>query len=99
MPASPRLFAFVFAVVAALAAPVAAGVPITGADGQVPSLAPLLKGVAPSVVSIAVMGKKSNEPEVAGSGVIVDAKAGYVLTNHHVIAPATATVCTLTHTL
>jgi serine protease DegQ len=95
MTASPRLFAFVFAVVAALAAPAAAGVPIIGPDGQVPSLAPLLKGVTPSVVNIAVMGKKSNEPEVAGSGVIVDARAGYVLTNHHVIARADRIVVTL----
>jgi serine protease DegQ len=95
MTASPRLFAFVFAVVAALAAPAVAGVPIIGPDGQVPSLAPLLKGVTPSVVNIAVMGKKSNEPEVAGSGVIVDAKAGYVLTNHHVIARADRIVVTL----
>jgi Do/DeqQ family serine protease len=95
MTISPRLFALVFAVVAALAAPVAAGVPIFGPDGQVPSLAPLLKGVTPSVVNIAVMGKTSSEPEVAGSGVIVDAKAGYVLTNHHVIAHADRIVVTL----
>jgi len=95
MPTSPRLFALVFAVVAALAGPVAAGVPIIGPDGQVPSLAPLLKGVTPSVVNIAVMGKKSDEPEVAGSGVIVDAKAGYILTNHHVIARADRIVVTL----
>ncbi len=95
MTVSPRLFALVFAVVAALAGPVAAGVPILGADGQVPSLAPLLKGVTPSVVNIAVMGKKSNDPEVAGSGVIVDAKAGYVLTNHHVIEHADRIVVTL----
>ena len=95
MSISPRLFVLVFAVVAALAAPVAAGVPIIGADGQMPSLAPLLKGVTPSVVNIAVMGKNSDEPEVAGSGVIVDAKAGYVLTNHHVIAHADRIVVTL----
>ncbi|HZF36333.1 MAG TPA: trypsin-like peptidase domain-containing protein [Candidatus Angelobacter sp.] len=95
MTVSPRLFAFVFAVAVALAAPVAAGVPIFGPDGQVPSLAPLLKGVTPSVVNIAVMGKTSSEPEVAGSGVIVDAKAGYVLTNHHVIAHADRIVVTL----
>jgi len=95
MRSSPRLFALVFAAVAILAAPVAAGVPIIGPDGQMPSLAPLLKGVTPSVVNIAVMGKKSNEPEVAGSGVIVDAKAGYVLTNHHVIAHADRIVVTL----
>jgi Do/DeqQ family serine protease len=78
-----------------LGTPAAAGVPIIGADGQVPSLAPLLKGVTPSVVNIAVMGKKSNDPEVAGSGVIVDAKAGYVLTNHHVIEHADRIVVTL----
>jgi len=95
MTLSPRLFALVFAVVGSLAAPVAAGVPIIGPDGQVPSLAPLLRGVTPSVVNIAVMGKKSSEPEVAGSGVIVDAKAGYVLTNHHVIAHANRIVVTL----
>jgi Do/DeqQ family serine protease len=91
----PRLFALGFAVVVALATPVVAGVPIIGPDGQVPSLAPLLKGATPSVVNIAVMGKKSDEPEVAGSGVIVDAKAGYVLTNHHVIAHADRIVVTL----
>jgi serine protease DegQ len=95
MTVSPRLFALVFAAVAALATPVAAGVPIIGPDGQVPSLAPLLKGVTPSVVNIAVMGKNSSEPQVAGSGVIVDAKAGYVLTNHHVIAHADRIVVTL----
>jgi serine protease DegQ len=95
MTVSPRLFALMFAVVGSLAAPVAAGVPIIGPDGQVPSLAPLLRGVAPSVVNIAVMGKKSSGPEVAGSGVIVDAKAGYVLTNHHVIAHANRIVVTL----
>jgi Do/DeqQ family serine protease len=85
----------VFAVIAVLAVPVVAGVPIIGADGQMPSLAPLLKGVTPSVVNIAVMGKKSSEPEVAGSGVIVDAKAGYILTNHHVIEHADRIVVTL----
>ncbi len=95
MRSSPRLFALVFAAVAAVAAPVAAGVPIIGPDGQMPSLAPLLKGVTPSVVNIAVMGKKSSEAEIAGSGVIVDAKAGYVLTNHHVIAHADRIVVTL----
>jgi Do/DeqQ family serine protease len=41
------------------------------------------------------MGKKSDQPEVAGSGVIVDAKAGYVLTNHHVIEHADRIVVTL----
>ena len=95
MPTSPRLFALMFAAVAALATPVAAGVPIIGPDGQVPSLAPLLRAVTPSVVNIAVMGKKSDDPQVAGSGVIVDAKGGFVLTNHHVIEHADRIVVTL----
>jgi len=95
MTRSFGLLALAFAAVFALATPVAAGVPIIGPDGQMPSLAPLLKSVTPSVVNIAVMGKNSDEPEVAGSGVIVDAKAGYVLTNHHVIAHADRIVVTL----
>ena len=95
MTRSFGLLALAFAAVFAMATPVAAGVPIIGPDGQMPSLAPLLKSVTPSVVNIAVMGKNSDEPEVAGSGVIVDAKAGYVLTNHHVIAHADRIVVTL----
>ena len=95
MTRSFGLLALAFAAVLGLATPVAAGVPIIGPDGQMPSLAPLLKSVTPSVVNIAVMGKNSDEPEVAGSGVIVDAKAGYVLTNHHVIAHADRIVVTL----
>jgi Do/DeqQ family serine protease len=95
MTRSFGLLALAFAAVLGLATPVAAGVPIIGPDGQMPSLAPLLKSVTPSVVNIAVMGKNSDEPEVAGSGVIIDAKAGYVLTNHHVIAHADRIVVTL----
>ncbi len=41
-------------------------------------------------------GLRSAEPQVsAGSGVIVDARAGYVLTNHHVIKEATEVYVTL----
>lgn len=78
-------------------------------DGQrMPSLAPLVKRVAPAVVNIRVsqtiqmrsqpgdemfrrffglpnMPHDSREIASAGSGVIVDAKEGYILTNHHVI--------------
>jgi len=83
-------------------------------DGEpMPSLAPLVKRVAPAVVNIRVSqtvdspsaygdemfrrffgipeGDGSNpEREVAsaGSGVIVDAKNGYILTNHHVVENA-----------
>ncbi|MFQ5982019.1 MAG: Do family serine endopeptidase [Woeseiaceae bacterium] len=77
-------------------------------DGRpVPSLAPLVKKVAPAVVNIRVSQTVStrspfgddtfrrffgipDEREVAsaGSGVIVDAKNGYILTNHHVVENA-----------
>jgi len=82
-------------------------------DGQpLPSLAPLVKKVAPAVVNIRVsqtvrsqspygdemfrrffglpdfQGGRSREVASAGSGVIVDAANGYILTNHHVVAGA-----------
>src|ERR1700752_2287690 len=90
-----RLLVLMIGLIAGLPLTAFAGVPVVSADGEVPSLAPLLKGVTPSVVNIAVLAKKSQEPQVAGSGVIVDAKAGYVLTNHHVIARADKIIVTL----
>jgi serine protease Do/serine protease DegQ len=81
-------------------------------DGQpLPSLAPVLKEVTPSVVNIytitrvrvrspllddPIFRRFFNVPDVPrervsqslGSGVIVDARNGYVLTNNHVIARA-----------
>jgi S1-C subfamily serine protease len=79
-------------------------------NGQpLPSLAPLVKQVAPAVVNIRVSqtvrsqspygdemfrrffglpefeGGGSREVASAGSGVIVDAANGYILTNHHVV--------------
>ena len=79
-------------------------------DGQpLPSLAPLVKKVAPAVVNIRVSQTvrsqtpygdemfrrffglpdfergRSREVASAGSGVIVDAANGYILTNHHVV--------------
>lgn len=77
-----------------------------------PSLAPLVKRVAPAVVNIRVSqtvdtpsvygdemfrrffgipesdGRSSREVASAGSGVIVDAANGYILTNHHVVENA-----------
>lgn len=75
-----------------------------------PTLAPLLRDVAPAIVNIAVVSHVAvqtnpllNDPffrrffelpeqqpqevpqQAAGSGVIVDADKGYILTNHHVI--------------
>jgi serine protease Do len=85
--------------------------------GKLPTLAPLVREVTPSVVNIAVRGrvKENNrryrdplfrefleapkEPErevqAVGSGVIVDAQHGYVLTANHVVAQA-ATVQVMT---
>jgi len=82
-------------------------------DGEpLPSLAPLVKRVAPAVVNIRVSqtvesqspygdemfrrffgipdhpGGRSREVASAGSGVIVDAENGYILTNHHVVVNA-----------
>jgi serine protease Do/serine protease DegQ len=82
-------------------------------DGEpMPSLAPLVKRVAPAVVNIRVSQTvdasspygdemfrrffgipddprgRSREVASAGSGVIVDADNGYILTNHHVVAGA-----------
>lgn len=81
-------------------------------DGEpLPSLAPLVKRVAPAVVNIRVshtiqmrsqygdeMFRRffglpnspggSREVSSAGSGVIIDAENGYILTNHHVVVGA-----------
>ncbi len=85
--------------------------------GSLPTLAPLVREVTPSVVNIAVRGRvKENNPrhrdplfreflevpkelerevQAVGSGVIVDAQHGYVLTANHVVAQA-ATVQVMT---
>jgi len=74
-----------------------------GAQAQLPSsvggqpvvsLAPLVESTSPAVVNIRVTqerrGAFGRPAEVggAGSGVIVDAKNGYILTNHHVVGEA-----------
>jgi serine protease Do len=87
------------------------------ASNQVPTLAPLVREVTPSVVNISVHGRvKEDNPlyrdplfreffdvpkqlerefQAAGSGVIVDAQHGYILTANHVVAQvATAQVTT-----
>lgn len=82
----------------------------------IPTLAPMLEDVTPSVVSIRVAkamptaapfggqdipeelrrlipdlgeGRRAPRATGAGSGVIIDAGRGYVVTNHHVVANAT----------
>ena len=112
--------AFVMSGVAATPPSVSiAGIPAAVGDQQVPTLAPMIKRVAPAVVNIAVQGRVRirqnplladpffrrffNLPEIQrerrvqsiGSGVIVDAEQGYVLTNNHVIANADKVIVTL----
>ena len=87
-----------------------AAIPVTALQGDVPTLAPMLKTSMPAVVNIATSGTvkvqnpllddpffrefffRGKKPQAQerktqsiGSGVIVDAKKGYVLTNQHVI--------------
>lgn len=83
----------------------------------VPTLAPMLKNVLPSVVNISIQGTvavqqnpmfndpffrrfapqmpKERQTQGIGSGVIVDAKKGYIMTNNHVIANADTIFVTL----
>lgn len=90
--------------------------PLSGKDG-LPTLAPMLRDITPSVVNISVLSRSPeadnpllrdpffrrffNLPErprprlSAGSGVIVDAAKGHVLTNHHVIKDAQEIAVTL----
>lgn len=86
-----------------------AGIPPVSADGEVVSLAPMLKLVTPAVVNISVSTPSPiidnplfNDPffrqffdlpearpnQSAGSGVIIDANNGIIVTNHHVISRA-----------
>jgi Do/DeqQ family serine protease len=104
--------------VAAVSTPSFAAAPIVGPDGQMPTLAPLLKEVTPSVVNIAITGHMRidnpllNDPlfrrffnipeqqlrrefQSVGSGVIVDAAKGYVITNNHVVENADEIIVTL----
>lgn len=87
-----------------------AAIPVTALQGDVPTLAPMLKKSMPAVVNIATSstvkvqnpllddpffrefffrGQKpqprERKTQSIGSGVIVDAQKGYVLTNQHVI--------------
>jgi Do/DeqQ family serine protease len=98
------------------------GTPLS--DSPVPSLAPMVKRISPSVVNIATRGTIKEKPgqrnplmddpffrrffdtppdskpherqfQSAGSGVIVDAKNGYIITNHHVVENASEITITL----
>ena len=67
----------------------------TSVGGQaVTSLAPLVEEASPAVVNIRISQTRrdrfgrTGEVGGAGSGVIVDAENGYILTNHHVVGDA-----------
>jgi serine protease Do len=107
-----RLVASILAVICslALASPSVAQMPEFGRE-KMPTLAPLVREVTPSVVNISAQGRvKEDNPlyrdplfreyfdvpeqlerkiKAVGSGVIVDAQRGYVLTANHVFAQVT----------
>ena len=68
-----------------------AALPTVVGGQPVTSLAPLVEAASPAVVNIQVTQMRrdrfgrAGEIGGAGSGVIVDAKGGHILTNHHVI--------------
>jgi Do/DeqQ family serine protease len=71
-----------------------AALPSSVGGKTVTSLAPLVDAAAPAVVSIRVTQERRSrfgipaEMAGSGSGVIVDADDGYILTNHHVVGEA-----------
>jgi serine protease Do len=108
MPAVPRGIACMLAVscFVLVATPALAHIP-EFSRGNVPTLAPLVREITPSVVNLSVHGrvKEDNsldrdafrqffdapkeverEIQAVGSGIIVDAQRGYVLTANHVVA-------------
>jgi serine protease Do/serine protease DegQ len=108
-------------VLAMLAAPLQAALPVSVEGQQLPSLAPMLERVTPAVVNIATRAKTRRRMELSlpndplfrrffdlpdveriqetsslGSGVIVDAAKGLILTNEHVIKDSYEINVTLT---
>ncbi len=117
----PTQFALAICV-AALALSSHAALPTAVGDTPMPSLAPMVKRVTPTVVNIATrgtvrerspqnplledpffrrffdipeMGPRERQFQSAGSGVIFDAKNGYIVTNAHVVDNATEITVTL----
>ncbi len=88
---------------ASLVAPAFAGLPPVVNGQPLPSLAPMLEKVMPSVVNIKTLipvqvpppsmanngapflGEMAAKEESLGSGVVVDAQSGFIVTNQHVI--------------
>ncbi len=104
--------------------PCSDGFPYRKAEGGYPSLAPLLRGITPAVVNVAVVSEimldehpflrdpdfrrllekfdlvlpdpeEAQELTSVGSGVVVDAARGFVLTNAHLVEDAMEITVTL----
>lgn len=88
---------------ALIAAPLgctASALPLAVDGKELPSLAPMLEQVTPAVVNISAVSANRPPPgyfyapgqgrlkQSSGSGVIIDAAQGYILTNHHVVRGA-----------
>jgi serine protease Do/serine protease DegQ len=70
------------------------------AELGVPTVAPVLKKITPAVISISIKGHvaeggKKRDVRTTGSGVVVDANAGLIITNNHVIDHADEITVTL----
>jgi serine protease Do len=107
MPTLPRGLLFILAVICSLISACPSLAQIPAFSGGVPTLAPLVRQVTPSVVNLSVQGRikegnplyrdpqfreffdapkeREREIQAVGSGVIVDAQRGYVLTANHVV--------------
>lgn len=93
---SVRFSKFIAITVVALLMAQAQAISTAALKQGIPSLAPMLEQVTPAVVSIQVsktMAASGRDRERtyatgAGSGVIVDAAEGLIITNHHVVADA-----------
>ncbi len=109
-----KMFRLMTLATALVAISASAQIPSRVGEQPVPSLAPMIKRVAPGVVNISTTGtveqSSGNNPFLddplfrrffdfpergrsrrfrsSGSGVIVDASKGYIITNHHVVEHA-----------
>ena len=65
------------------------------ADSDIPTLAPMLEQALPAVVNVSTERTRRRGPASLGSGVIIDADKGYILTNNHVVEKIDPIIVTL----
>ncbi|HQU15794.1 MAG TPA: DegQ family serine endoprotease [Gammaproteobacteria bacterium] len=117
-PATRGSMAVLLLALVVWALPAAAAMPPIVDGKPLPSLAPMLEQVTPSVVNVTALGHvqvqnpllqdpffrrffnlpnapQEEQRQDIGSGVIIDAQHGYILTNNHVIANADKIMVTL----